>query len=224
MELELGVVCGRCDRYSAMGTPACAECGMALDMGTPADAAAGADRSPPPPAPVEAMAGSPAPTSFLFAGEHLKPRRPPSGQGFPAGSVSTVRAQGGESALSSPGAPENRAEVTAPDDDAAKGSIHAPHAATRARPESSLEEQMEQAKNYVCKSCSTPVPLGHKFCGRRGGAARDPPGADRLLRPAPRARQSEADPHPRRGHRGAELSAQRRAAHGRPQRAARPAR
>jgi pSer/pThr/pTyr-binding forkhead associated (FHA) protein len=27
---------------------------------------------------------------------------------------------------------------------------------------------MEQAKNFVCKSCSTPVPLGHKFCGRCG--------------------------------------------------------
>ena len=29
---------------------------------------------------------------------------------------------------------------------------------------------MDQAKNYVCKSCSTPVPLGHKFCGRCGAA------------------------------------------------------
>ena len=29
---------------------------------------------------------------------------------------------------------------------------------------------MDQAKNFVCKSCSTPVPLGHKFCGRCGAA------------------------------------------------------
>lgn len=29
---------------------------------------------------------------------------------------------------------------------------------------------MEQAKNYVCKSCSTPVPVAHKFCGRCGAA------------------------------------------------------
>ncbi len=27
---------------------------------------------------------------------------------------------------------------------------------------------MEQARNYVCLSCSAPVPLGHKFCGRCG--------------------------------------------------------
>jgi pSer/pThr/pTyr-binding forkhead associated (FHA) protein len=34
----------------------------------------------------------------------------------------------------------------------------------------SLEELMEQAKNFVCASCSTPVPMGHKFCGRCGAA------------------------------------------------------
>ncbi|HEX9295358.1 MAG TPA: FHA domain-containing protein [Polyangiaceae bacterium] len=32
----------------------------------------------------------------------------------------------------------------------------------------SQEELMEQARHYVCKSCSTPVPQGHKFCGRCG--------------------------------------------------------
>jgi hypothetical protein len=34
----------------------------------------------------------------------------------------------------------------------------------------SLEELMEQAKNFVCTSCSTPVPMGHKFCGRCGAS------------------------------------------------------
>ncbi|MCL2724248.1 MAG: FHA domain-containing protein [Polyangiaceae bacterium] len=34
----------------------------------------------------------------------------------------------------------------------------------------SVEELMDQAKNFVCRSCSTSVPLGHKFCGRCGGA------------------------------------------------------
>lgn len=27
---------------------------------------------------------------------------------------------------------------------------------------------MDQARHYVCKECSTPVPSGHKFCGRCG--------------------------------------------------------
>jgi pSer/pThr/pTyr-binding forkhead associated (FHA) protein len=34
----------------------------------------------------------------------------------------------------------------------------------------SQEELMDQAKNFVCRSCSTPVPMGHKFCGRCGAA------------------------------------------------------
>jgi len=32
----------------------------------------------------------------------------------------------------------------------------------------SQEELMEQARNYVCLSCSASVPVGHKFCGRCG--------------------------------------------------------
>ena len=35
---------------------------------------------------------------------------------------------------------------------------------------SAEEEAMEQARNYVCRECSTPVPSGHKFCGTCGGA------------------------------------------------------
>ena len=29
---------------------------------------------------------------------------------------------------------------------------------------------MEQARNFVCRSCSSVVPTGHKFCGRCGAA------------------------------------------------------
>ncbi|AKT36276.1 phosphopeptide-binding protein [Chondromyces crocatus] len=34
----------------------------------------------------------------------------------------------------------------------------------------SQEELMEQARNFVCRSCSSGVPTGHKFCGRCGTA------------------------------------------------------
>ncbi|MFO0551189.1 MAG: FHA domain-containing protein [Polyangiaceae bacterium] len=34
----------------------------------------------------------------------------------------------------------------------------------------SQEELMEQARHYVCRSCSSSVPSGHKFCGRCGEA------------------------------------------------------
>lgn len=40
-----------------------------------------------------------------------------------------------------------------------------------AQPNPSSEEQlMEQARNYVCRECSTAVPSGHKFCGTCGAA------------------------------------------------------
>ncbi len=42
--------------------------------------------------------------------------------------------------------------------------------ATESRPE---EELMDQAKHYVCDSCMTPVPRGHKFCGRCGAVVPD---------------------------------------------------
>ncbi|HLM72748.1 MAG TPA: FHA domain-containing protein, partial [Polyangiaceae bacterium] len=43
-------------------------------------------------------------------------------------------------------------------------------AAHREFAELSQEELMEQARNYVCRSCSSGVPTGHKFCGRCGTA------------------------------------------------------
>jgi len=35
------------------------------------------------------------------------------------------------------------------------------------------EERMDQARYYVCESCMTPVPSGHKFCGRCGTSVPD---------------------------------------------------
>src|SRR5262249_45606955 len=32
------------------------------------------------------------------------------------------------------------------------------------------EEEMEQARYFVCKECSTPVPSGHRFCGSCGAS------------------------------------------------------
>jgi hypothetical protein len=38
----------------------------------------------------------------------------------------------------------------------------------RVQPSSAQETSMDQAKYFVCQSCMTPVPTGHKFCGRCG--------------------------------------------------------
>jgi pSer/pThr/pTyr-binding forkhead associated (FHA) protein len=190
MPFEIGVVCGRCDRYVAMGTTRCA-CGFGLTLGGTssapeiAPAAVASVPEPPPPSlpardlapsarepwpvsastpepppsvsmPVQASAGLSEPPPSLFAADGLKPRR---GRGaavpapFGEGALRVVEA---DSALSSA-----RAFVQ-------DGAADAEGALLRA--ESSPEELMDQAKNYVCRSCSTPVPLGHKFCGRCGAA------------------------------------------------------
>ncbi|HEY6460078.1 MAG TPA: FHA domain-containing protein [Polyangiaceae bacterium] len=145
MDFELGIVCGRCDWYSAIGTATCSSCGFALGLEAPAF-------RPP---------GTEPPTS-LFGPDQFRPRKPPSSTALAAAPpvsrpISAVRAQAGESAVSSSGAFDDHV------------STHLPVGA-RVGSEPSLEELMDQAKNYVCKSCSTPVPMGHKFCGRCGAA------------------------------------------------------
>ena len=152
MEIELGVACGRCDRYNVLGSDACS-CGQSLSIG-------------PAPAPNKAAARPVAegPPPSLFENDVLKPRRVPSAAAVnapkpasvprPGASSAAVRAQASETALSSAGAPIEQVSQTGR---AAGGEL-------------SEEERMEQAKNYVCRSCSTPVPLSHKFCGRCGAA------------------------------------------------------
>jgi pSer/pThr/pTyr-binding forkhead associated (FHA) protein len=179
MDFELGVVCGRCDGYSTIGTATCAGCGGTLGLGRTGLTEPGFERAPVT-GPIglageggeriEATAGNAEPTSPLFAGGDLKPRRPASGPGFTAAVASAVRAQQGESEVSSPDPLDDRLGAGAPNDKTSKVSTHGPRAGSRGRPERSVEEQMDQAKNYVCKSCSNPVPLGHKFCGRCGAA------------------------------------------------------
>jgi pSer/pThr/pTyr-binding forkhead associated (FHA) protein len=139
MTFEVGVVCGRCDRYSPFGTKACA-CGRDLALGAPDEIHAKAGISEPPP--------------VMFDQRDLKPRRPVTGQSFEVpGSPSGAQRAG--SALSS-----------SRSDDEGSARDSGTHPRTVVDP----EELMEQAKNYVCRSCSTPVPLGHKFCGRCGAS------------------------------------------------------
>ena len=157
MNFELGIVCGRCDWYSPMGTAECISCGGNLFLG-----------QPDPPAPLSQPPIDTVLPAFL-AGD-LRPRRSSSNRRLVAAAAATpvpglqgmrgshaVRAQEGESAVSSSGALDRNTSDSLRPGQVVGG-------------ESSLEELMDQAKNFVCKSCSTPVPLGHKFCGRCGAA------------------------------------------------------
>jgi pSer/pThr/pTyr-binding forkhead associated (FHA) protein len=173
MAFEIGVVCGRCDRYSVLGAATC-PCGHALSVGGPSRPLRLEMEE------LEAEAGLEGPPSALFGGDDFKPRRPQlplqsvpvsSGPGAPSkGSTKGSkggRAQGADSAVSSsaPKPPGDGGAVAA-----VERQQQRPRPGVEPSGHASLEELMEQAKNYVCKSCSTPVPMGHKFCGRCGAA------------------------------------------------------
>jgi hypothetical protein len=144
---------------------------------------------------VKAEAGVEAPASVLFPRDELKPRRAPSAVASAAGAAGVAGASGGAAGAGGP-APPRPAGTASPEknvDPARTASAEAAAKALRAQghdkgvsssgvaeapapPDErgfgdlSLEELMDQAKNYVCRSCSTPVPMGHKFCGRCGAA------------------------------------------------------
>jgi pSer/pThr/pTyr-binding forkhead associated (FHA) protein len=145
MEFEIGIVCGGCDAYSVMGTGLCPACGhnLALFPAKSTGSLTGlgaAVRASPIPLQDARSASSLDPPKPLFA-EPLRRRNSP---------LVGIGAQSAASALSSGPSSPARPEATAP--------------------HLSQEELMDQAKNFVCRSCSTPVPLQHKFCGRCGAA------------------------------------------------------
>lgn len=100
--------------------------------------------------PPNRRAMTPPPAAFMFE-EKLQPRRMTPG--------GTASAQGSAQRVD---APVSSLGTAAPSLRKAPG--------LPAVPTPSLEELMEQAKHFVCRSCSTPVPVAHKFCGRCGAA------------------------------------------------------
>ena len=136
MSFEIGVVCGRCDTYSAMRTAVCASCGNDLALFKDK-----LDKSLRPTAstqPRQAIGSAP-PLARMFD-EPLQPRAPGAP---PAGPIAYP--------------PHPPVSSGGPNAESAFGDL-------------SLEELMEQAKNFLCRSCAKQVPMGHKFCGACGAA------------------------------------------------------
>ncbi len=139
MELEIGIACGQCDTYSPISTQSCPACGHDLSLFAGKSGASSKI----------AKRGSPSGTKLAkmsmgpsVASQHPDERNPAGGS-FPSG----VR-------------PKVDSDVPP---DISEGSL-----VESSYAHLSQEELMEQARNYVCKTCSTPVPQGHKFCGRCG--------------------------------------------------------
>lgn len=190
MDFELGIVCGRCEAYAALGTPSCTGCGhdLALEPSAAAPTSAGAPASkdappttknpviePTPVSPRGVPASRPGPDSAPRTVGLGAPREPMPSSGRYGQRRVDPRAEDPEAETPH----DARVEVVEPAPRSARGS--SPSLPSRGSSPSiqssppkskskSVEELMDQAKNFVCRSCSTPVPLGHKFCGRCGAA------------------------------------------------------
>jgi pSer/pThr/pTyr-binding forkhead associated (FHA) protein/RNA polymerase subunit RPABC4/transcription elongation factor Spt4 len=107
---EIGIACGKCDRFSLRSIERCPECGNDLAV-------------------------QPAGQSFqaISAAQAV----PKAGSQEPTIGARSIAASAGVESVQRSG-------------------------------ERPKEQQMDQARYYVCESCMTPVPSGHKFCGRCG--------------------------------------------------------
>lgn len=141
MDLAIGIVCAKCETYAALGTGACASCGHSLVLEVD-----GAD---------SALPVSKAPATTPESNGPLSAARPEAAE---TAKKTTGRYTGEGDAVSEP--PPSLGGMR-------PSGSHPPAKSTKSK---SVEELMDQAKNFVCRSCSTPVPLGHKFCGRCGAA------------------------------------------------------
>ena len=135
----VGIACGSCEVFGPLDAKFCARCGATMALVAP-------------------------PISSPAARAEAK-AVPKAAQGAP---------QSVQNVASSPGPVEARAKFWSPNAASAIAAQPGPGAAKTsvrgapATPQLSKEELMEQARHYVCKECSTPVPSGHKFCGRCG--------------------------------------------------------
>jgi pSer/pThr/pTyr-binding forkhead associated (FHA) protein len=150
--MEIGIVCARCETYAVLGTSSCGSCGSALALeNAPALTSRKAPATTPGAAAIAVpLAGIP--------GEVLVPSRSRP-EPSPAPSASRRTDPRAEAPILSKLSPRS-----------AGSGYNPPATPTKSSKGKSVEELMDQAKNFVCRSCSTAVPLGHKFCGRCGAA------------------------------------------------------
>ena len=147
---EIGIVCGQCDMWSRLGTKVCPACANELTLFAPPRT------STPPPPPLRAAAAPAA----------VKPPASPVGTDRRTPAVPIT---GGAWAMSRPSLDAKTSGASGPS--GASGGAKPARGGAPAKSEFadlSQEELMEQARNYVCRSCSSAVPTGHKFCGRCG--------------------------------------------------------
>lgn len=142
MELDVGYVCGRCDTFAPFSAQRCATCGNPLGFGAaPAVAAAEPPRD-----------------SVEEIDRILEGLEVPEMEAVPTASTTADVLGLGPAPTLTEVVVEARAEPAS----SFVGPVRIP-----ARLQLT-EALMEQARSYSCKKCYSPVPAGHKFCGRCG--------------------------------------------------------
>lgn len=174
MEQGIGIVCGRCESYSRLGTASCPSCEneLALEPSDPVVSMSVVS--------AQLQSTSVVSTSSLSTDPIASSKGPPTTretadfadapQPMPKPTATFVSVQGsnGASPLAAMDALRSTLAHESKDDTPPPASARS--AGRPRQPQKSIEELMDQAKNFVCRSCSTAVPLGHKFCGRCGAA------------------------------------------------------
>jgi hypothetical protein len=201
MEFEIGIACGACDTYNPIGTARCSACGNDLALVSRSNSRTNPNfrAVAQPPAQGAALDAAPAePLPPVAAPAALRPFPAFRSAGQATADLSSAAVEIAKATAAAAPVPEApRApqpggisrRPLAPDlplspPDAAAREASEP----RLRPAQSgsvgpkqppsfahlsQEELMDQARHYLCWQCYTPVPSGHKFCGRCGAAVPD---------------------------------------------------
>ncbi len=185
MSPELGIVCGQCDTFGPLGQARCVRCDHPLTLEIPDSigqiAVADEDSSPAiedkrttldrldvaPPRGVGD--GPPEQSGYRVT---LTPAGLSAVQGFDEDRLSPASPSPAAPRFDTPLVLRRSSDPLQPRAPVQPGSVTPTGAPPSHSPSPPLtpEAPMDQAKNFVCRSCSTPVPVGHKFCGRCGAA------------------------------------------------------
>lgn len=191
MESEVGYVCGRCDTFSPFDQSACGVCGASLGFPSrtpeaPKPAAPPGPALPPGPPGGLVPPGPPAPQGIVPGVLPPLPPGPPGPPGAPPSRPSTAYGPSPVAPVAAIAPMSPFAAAPAPAAPVYSEPAPAPIVGPLRLPVGFVvtEALMDQARSYVCKNpvCRTPVPPGHKFCGRCGESVpREVLGAQTLL-------------------------------------------
>ncbi len=196
MEFEIGIACGACDLYNPMGSRRCSACNHDLALftrsststpkmsalrsttvlqGTPAAAP-----EPPEPPPIN-MPGGASKTATTQAMPAVRGPRPSVRPHLTVAASNPLPSAAQPPHSTRPAAPRRPPAPDLPltlspelrdSSEPRLRSVAPTPTPLRKQPPSyahlTQEELMDQAKHYLCWQCYTPVPSGHKFCGRCG--------------------------------------------------------